>query len=63
MSACFWAKKPIQVNLQFRALVWTAFSFLTQGANFKPKDSCTECFDANLKQYYSCAKYFAQVLS
>ena len=57
------ASKPIYVNLQLHALFYTIFSFLTQGTNFKESNAYAECFDANFKQEYSCARSLAQVLA
>ena len=46
-----------------RSLFRTSFCFLTKVANFKPNDSCPECFDANFKQKDSFARSFGQVLA
>ena len=48
---------------QMRSLFWTSFCFLTKVANFKPNDSCPECFDANFKRKDSFARSFGQVLA
>ena len=43
--------------------VYTIFSFLTQGTNFKESNAYAECFDANFKQEDSCARCLAKVLA
>ena len=62
ISARFWSKKLIKVNLLLRAMFCTIFSFLTQATNFKPNDTCAKCFDTNFQQLDSCAQRFARVL-
>ena len=47
MSARFCPNNPIYLNLQLCAVFWTIFTFLKKVTNFKPKDSCADCFEAN----------------